>query len=108
MNGDSAAPSALDEPPRYLPEELAGFLRERLATLRIVDPEQRADLTTLLEMAFQRGHGEGYGRGYRDGVAERDLQFQELNRGVDVLDTAVRLPAAVATTTVTALVGELR
>jgi len=103
VNGDHPAPSALDEPPRYLPPDLAGFLRELLARMRIVDPQHRADLTSLAEMAFQRGNGEGYSRGYHDGIAERDLQFAELNQGVDVLGgTAVQLPAAMA---VSALVG---
>lgn len=108
MNGDGLSP--LDAPAKYLPSDVAGYLREHMAGLHLTDRGARGELITIVEMAFQRGHDEGYSRGYHDGVAERDLQFAELNRGVDVLDPRSPVAAAMTTTTTTAalLGGELR
>jgi hypothetical protein len=74
MNSDPTA-VLFEDPPKYLPPDLAGWLRTMLATLEVHDPARRADVVAFAEMCFGRGHSEGYQRGFADGEAERDAQL---------------------------------
>ena len=60
--------------PRYLPEELADWLRR--ATIGVANPEQRGELVHLAEVAFHVGHAGGYDRGYRDARAETEERYR--------------------------------
>ena len=55
-------------PARYLPPDVAQFLRDVLSGT--ADRDLRNQITATMESAFQNGNACGYERGYLDGVAE--------------------------------------
>jgi hypothetical protein len=93
VNGDSAGGAPLfDEPPRYLPDDLASYLRSLMATLEIVDGARRLELVGLFEEGFHSGYAHGYRRGHLDGAATRDAEFEKLAHSEPVAGATLVLP----------------